>query len=338
MGKQSAHLENVFRPQKLELLDYLLGRIQFLCLQRRQVMVPANSGNRFSMSFLGALAFLIVGNNGQWTDQPETIHIGIMATFYRDHPEEDVKVTVDSLRDLMLMQTGFKGDPIKVSGVEQLADDLMKDKMQLGVFFGHEFAWIHEKFPDLKPLLIVVNQISYQRCYIFVTKAKNYHTFPQLKGKSLAMPAHTPEPCHLFFDRQCQNLGMDPEKSFSKVSHPDNVEAAIDDVADGLVDAVIVDEMALNSYKRRKPGRFDRLKEVIKSHQFPAAVVAYQPKRWNDADLKTIRNALLDAHKNPEGRQLLTLWRLTGFEPVPDDYDKTLKAILETYPPKNAEK
>jgi ABC-type phosphate/phosphonate transport system substrate-binding protein len=301
-------------------------------------MILSAFGKRLSVPFLGAVALFIVGGKAQKPDQPETIHIGIMATFYRDHPEEDVQVTVESLKDLMLMQTGFKGDPIKVSGAEQLGDDLMKDKLQLGVFFGHEFAWIHKKFPDLKPLLIVVNQISYQRCYILVGKATNNQLFAQLKGKAMAMPAYSPEPCRLFLERQCHTLEMNPEKYFSKVQHPANVEAAIDDVVDGVVDAVVVDEMALNSYKRRKPGRFAKLKEIAKSPQFPAAVVVYLPRRWNEADLKTIRDALLDSHKSPEGRQLLTLWRLTGFEPVPDDYEKNLEAIIQTYPAKRLEK
>ncbi len=286
-----------------------------------------------SLLFLGSIVQLLPAGDDKKADRPDIIHIGIMASYYRDHPEEDVKTTVESLRDLMLAQTGFKGEPLKVDGVEKLGDELSKDKLQLGVFFGQEFAWIHAKHPDLKPLLIVVNQLPYQRAYLFVRKEDNSTSFAQLKGKSLAVARHTPEPCHLFLDRQCQDLGMNVEKLFSKVTHPDNLEAAFDDLVEGGVDAMLVDEVAINSYKRRKPGRFAKLRELAKSPQFPAAVVAYQPSRWNDADLKSIRDALLNAHQNPEGRQLLTLWRLSGFEPVPNDYEKNLKAIAQAYPP-----
>ena len=93
------------------------------------------------------------------------------------------------------------------------------------------------------------------------------------------------------------------------------MEAALDDLVDGTVQAVVVDEVALTSYKRRKPGRFAKLKELKKSPVFPAAVVAYRPDKWNDTDLKTMKDALLNAHQNPEGRQLLTMWKLTGFAP-----------------------
>jgi ABC-type phosphate/phosphonate transport system substrate-binding protein len=126
------------------------------------------------------------------------------------------------------------------------------------------------------------------------------------------------------------------EDYFSKITHPDNVEAALDDLVDGTVQTVVVDEVALTSYKRRKPGRFAKLKELEKSPVFPAAVVAYRPDKWNDTDLKTMKDALLNAHQNPEGRQLLTMWKLTGFEPVPEDYEQGLKAIAKDYsPPKS---
>ena len=155
--------------------------------------------------------------------------------------------------------------------------------------------------------------------------------FADLKGKSLAIARHTPEPCHLFLERKCQAAGGKMEEFFSKVTHPDNVEAGLDDLVDGAFQAVLVDEVALNSYKRRKPGRFAKLKELEKSPIFPAAVVAYRPDKWNEADLKTIRDALLNAHQNPEGRQLLTMWKLTGFEPVPKDYEEMLRGIVKDY-------
>jgi len=273
------------------------------------------------------------GGDDKKSDAPRTLRVGIMASFYRDQPEENVKTTIESFKELMLAQTGFLGDPIKVESADQLSDDLEKDRMQLGVFFGHEFAWVREKHPTLKPLVIVVNQLQYQRGYLVVRKEDSLSSFADMKGKSLAIARHTPEPSHLFLERKCLAVNSKMENYFSKITHPDNVEVALDDLVDGTVQAVIVDEVALTSYKRRKPGRFAKLKELDKSPVFPAAVVAYRPDKWNDADLKTIKDALLNAHQNPEGRQLLTMWKLTGFEPVPEDYEKQLKSIADVYPP-----
>lgn len=279
--------------------------------------------------FLGAAQ----GRDDKKSDAPRTLRVGIMASFYRDQSDENVKTTIESFKELMLAQTGFLGDPIKVGSANHLADELDKDQKQLGVFFGHEFAWVRKKHPDLKPLVIVVNQLPYQRCYLLVRNDNALSSFTDLKGKTLAIARHTPEPCHLFLERKSQAAGDKMESFLSKITHPDNVEVALDDLVDGTVQAVIVDEVALTSYKRRKPGRYAKLKELEKSPTFPAAVVAYRPDKWNDADLKTIKDALLNAHQNPEGRQLLTMWKLTGFEPVPEDYEKQLKSIVKVYPP-----
>ena len=279
-----------------------------------------------------AVFSLFASGNESKLDRPDTIRIGIIGSFYRDQPEENVNTTVTSLKDLMLAQTGFKGDPIKVDDLRQLADKVAKDEMQLGVFHGHEFAWIHKKHPELKPLLIVINQIPYQRCYLFVRSAEAASSFRELKGKSMAMARHTPEPCHLFLERQCLEAGAKTEQFFSKITHPGNVEEAMDDVVDGKVDTTVVDEMALTSYQRRKPGRIAKLKELVKSPQFPAAVVSYRPGWWQEADLKSIRDALLNAHQNPEGRQLLTMWKLTGFQEVPENYEESLASINKAYP------
>jgi len=266
------------------------------------------------------------------SDNPKTLRVGIMASFYRDRPEETVKTTVESFKELILAHTGFQGDPVKVESFEKLGEDLTKDRMQLGVFFGHEFAWAREKYPELKPLVIVVNQIPYQRAYLLVRKDDKLSAFSDLKGKSLAIARHTHEPCYLFLERKCQATGVKMEDFFPKITHPDNVEAALDDLVDGTVGAALVDEVAISSYKRRKPGRFAKLNELERFPIFPAGVVAYLTDKWNDADLKSIRDALLNAHQNAEGRQLLTMWRLTGFEPVPEDYDERLKGIAKEYP------
>src|SRR5262245_22970238 len=129
------------------------------------------------------------------SDPPRALRVGIIASLYRDHPEEEVKTAVESFKELILAHTGFQGDPVKVESVDRLGDDLVKDRMQLGVFFGHEFAWVREKHPELKPLAIVVNQIPYQRAYLLVRKDDKLSAYSDLKGKSLAIARHTPEPC-----------------------------------------------------------------------------------------------------------------------------------------------
>ncbi len=268
-------------------------------------------------------------------NRPQVLRIGIMATFYRDQPEEIVKTTIGSLKELMLAQTGFDGEPIKVESYEKLGEELAKNNQQLGVFYGHEFAWARKKHAKLRPLVIAVNQAQHLRAYLIIRNDANLSVLEDFQGKSLAIPFHTPEPCYVFLESKCRAAGRKAEQLFTKIVRPANVEVALDDVVDGTVDACLVEEVARNAYQRRKPGRFAKLKEAQKSEVFPAAVVAFRPEYWDKADLEIIKGSLLKAQQNPEGRQLLTLWKLTGFEQVPYDYEKALAKVLKAYPPRN---
>jgi hypothetical protein len=62
-------------------------------------------------------------------------------------------------------------------------------------------------------------------------------------------------------------------------------------------------------------------------------VVAYHTGAIDEPTLGRFRNDLLQANQDAEAQRLLTLWRLTAFTQVPDDYERTLTAIAKAYPP-----
>ena len=111
-----------------------------------------------------------------------------------------------------------------------------------------------------------------------------------------------------------------------------NAEAALDDLVDGETQAMVVDREALDCYKRRKPGRFGRLKELQKSEIFPDSVVACRPGVLDQGVLNRFREGLENAASNPIGRQLLLLWQMTAFEEIPKDYETILAEIAKAYP------
>ena len=49
--------------------------------------------------------------------------------------------------------------------------------------------------------------------------------------------------------------------------------------------------------------------------------------------VKKIKTGLIDSNKTAQGRAFMFLWRLKGFDAVPDDYDEELKRSLKAYPP-----
>jgi ABC-type phosphate/phosphonate transport system substrate-binding protein len=267
------------------------------------------------------------------TGQPETIRIGLVKTLFHDLPEPMFQAFIRPFSALMEAQTGMAPEVIKGGDAQNLGRLLHDEKVQLGLLHGIEFAWAQKRYVDLRPLMIAVNQEHHLYAHLLVRADSKAAGLADLKGKSLALPRQTREHCLVFLRRGCGKLGLEPDRFFSAVTPTANMEEALDAVVDGKVQAVVVDNVSLDCYSRRKPGRFGRLRPLLKSDVFPATVIAYRSGGLDQAVCKRLRDGLVEADKTELGRQLLTLWQLTGFEPVPSDYDETVANIIKAYPP-----
>jgi ABC-type phosphate/phosphonate transport system substrate-binding protein len=262
------------------------------------------------------------------------VRIAVVDSFFRDIPEPLVRPLIEPFRVLMVAQTGMDGDVVLPKGALQLAQDLADDKVQIALFHGFEYAWAKHQHPELRPLMIALHQERDLQVFLMVRADSPVRSFAELQGKPVALPCFCQEHCWIYMERACQAAGQaDPKKFFSRLTTPRDPEEGLDELADGKVQAVIVDNVALNSYQKRKPARFAKLKSVQKSEMFPSAVIAYRAGSFDEATIKRFQESLLDGQKTSLGRQLLMLWKLKSLESVPADFDESLNKILKAYPP-----
>jgi ABC-type phosphate/phosphonate transport system substrate-binding protein len=282
---------------------------------------------------LAGLLPLVDGQAQEIGKASSPIRIGMIGSLFRDVPDGLLETMSKPFGTLMYTQTGMVGHLQKVAKVNELGQELVDQKLHLGIFHGFEFGWVKEKFPQLKPLVIAVNQHKHLQAYLLVRSDSEIKDFDDLKEKTVNMPRCSKGHCHLFLERRCQECGQcTPQDYLSKVCTGANAAEALDEVVDGTVEAAVVDSVALECYKRGKPGRFESLRVVIESEKFPAGVVVYCPGTLSEKELTKFRDGLLNCHKTILGRQLLTLWKLTGFETIPDDYEENLTDIIKAYP------
>jgi len=261
------------------------------------------------------------------------VRIGLISSLFRDTPESTAVAMMQPLGALMESQTGVRGQLVPGGTALFLGQQLAENKVQLGVFHGVEFAWARQRYPQLKPLVIAINQQRHLRAYVLVREETPLPAFADLRDQTLSLARGSREHSLLFLNRLCREASQDPKSYFAKVTNPSNAEDALDEVAEGAVRATVVDGVTLECYKRRKPGRYGKLKPICESEVFPAAVIAYCPGQLDDKKLNSFRNGLINCSQSAQGKHLLTLWRLTAFEPVPPDYEQTLAAIVKAYPP-----
>lgn len=267
------------------------------------------------------------------THSRDFIHIGIVGSLFRDVPETLVTALAEPFAILMESQTGLRGEPCPAGHAYDLARKLSEDKLQIGIFQGIEFAWAQQRYPDLQPIMIIFTRYSHQHAFLVVRAGDAAKGFAGLKGKILAMPKFNHEHCYQFLEKNCRQLGSDPDRFFSKIVRPATAEDAIDEVAEGKIAGAIIETVPLECYKRRKPGRFAELSVAASSEVFPASVVVCHRRALPEEVVRRFREGMLNGQNTAIGRQLLMLWKVGGFETMPADYQTICRNIVKDYPP-----
>jgi ABC-type phosphate/phosphonate transport system substrate-binding protein len=294
---------------------------------------PRHCGRRFVWRALLLAVFLATLPAAARAQQPKTddLRIGTSNSLTTEKKGDKEKGALETLKSFIKDETGLNNEIIRQKDWQELADKMAKGQLEIGVFQGYEFAWAQEKHPDLKPLALAVNLYRYPVVYVVTRRDDPAKDFAGLQGRSFGLPDTGQPYLRLFVEHEAK--GKELKDFFSKVSSAENVEDLLDDVVDGTVQAAGVDRAALEAFKQRKPGRFEKLKEVAKSQPLPPVVIVYYDKVLDEATLKRFREGLLGAAKKEKGKTILNLFHLTGFDPVPDDFAKVLADTRKEYPP-----
>jgi phosphonate transport system substrate-binding protein len=288
---------------------------------------------RVATRLVAACALCLAATSPARTTPPaEPISIGISKSVMECMPVPIAQAGGPAAEALMQNSAGAPCKILPASSSEQIGNQLAKNAIQLGVFSGVEFAWQRVKHPQLRPLAIVVNQHPDRRAVLLVRAIGGAPGFAGLEQKVLAVPSRSPEHCRLFVESKCRMAGTTCEKYFSQVAESNSIEDALDDLVDGKVGAAVVDQVGLESYQRRKPGRFAKLKALFTSEPYPDTVIAYRAGALDEATLQRLRQGLCAADETLVGRHMLTMWMATSFELPPKDFDKLLKETIKTNP------
>jgi ABC-type phosphate/phosphonate transport system substrate-binding protein len=261
------------------------------------------------------------------------LRIGTSGHLALDESGTKQEAALDTLKSFIQSETGFNNEILRQHDWRELAEKMKAGRLDLGVFEGYEFAWARADFPELQPLAVTVNVHVYRVAYLVTRKGGKAADFAGLAGQSVAFPATGQSYLRLFVERLCRQQGKDLDQFFSQTVRPENVEDALDDVVDGKVGAAAVDRVGLEAFKRRKPGRFARLKDVAHSQPLPPPLVAFYGRHLDDATLSRFRDGLLNANRKEKGQTLLTFFKLTGFQTPPKDFDNVLAETRKAYPP-----
>jgi ABC-type phosphate/phosphonate transport system substrate-binding protein len=279
-----------------------------------------------------AVAALLAAVPSVHATDPELpkIRVGMLENMFRDVPKPILIAMSEPFRGLMLKQTGLTGDVEFCPNSTCLAGKLKDRSVTVGVFHGFEYAWAKAANPNLQPILVTVPHGRKVQAMIVVKNEEKKITLADLKGPTVVTPKGLKAHAQLFLDRiRTQNPGIQLAPKSATLT----AEEALTAVATGEQKAAITDIATLNGYMKLQPGAANQLRIVAESELFPVAVIATCKGTLADEHIERVRNGLAGASKTAQGRTMLTMWSLKGFEPAPADYDDQCKKILAFYPP-----
>jgi ABC-type phosphate/phosphonate transport system substrate-binding protein len=264
---------------------------------------------------------------------PEPVRIGMVSTLFNDIPPALIEFVGFPFKTLMKEFTGLEGQ-LKVGGdAYEVGKKLIDNKLDLAVFHGFEFGWAAQKFPSLRPLTIAVSKHRQVRAFLVVRADSDVKSFGDLKGKDVGFPRKSKEHSRLFMERSCNDCAQCNARGFfNQVLAAANVDDALDDVLRGKLQGVVTDTMSLEEYEQIKPGCFARLRVIKQSEPFPPAVVVYRDGALDAATLQKFRDGMISANQSPRGRDIMSIFKMTAFEPVPDNYAQMIADIVRHYP------
>jgi ABC-type phosphate/phosphonate transport system substrate-binding protein len=264
---------------------------------------------------------------------PNPIRIGMPAAMFRDVKPAMFAALTKPFYSLVESQTGLKSELLLVNSPDDMRQQLSNGQIQFGVFHGFEFAWMKQKDQTLKPLVVAAPLHRPLKAYVVVAEKNDARGLGDLRGKRFALPNGTREHARIFVDRRCQGEGSMPSQFFETITAPNNAETALHEVYDNKVQAAIVDGAALQCFADRYPARAKRIRMLAESPVFPLSVVAIREGGLEPQVLRKFQDGMVKANTTPMGRQLMGLMQMSGFEPVPPDYDQQLAAAVQNFPP-----
>jgi ABC-type phosphate/phosphonate transport system substrate-binding protein len=278
------------------------------------------------------LAALLIGSARSEEARTSEVRLAASRTLLRGGDPAAAEAALKLISRLVHSQTGVPVECVAFQDGTALAKGMNSGNAAMGLLPGIELAWMNKKNAGLRPMLLACNENISLKALVVVRADAALPSVTSLKGKRLSFPKMNFNHTFLFLDKAIRDAGYQPAHFFASCTAAANPDAALEAVLEGDADVAVVDEVAMEVYRGRKPGRAKRLRVLQESSKFPCAVIVCKPEMAKSEEVKKIQQGLSTAHERPAGRQMLSLMRLSAFVPVTAEYEQLLKDVLKDYP------
>ncbi len=289
--------------------------------------MPVSRTLWFPLLFVLAAGGLSVTPSMTWS-QDKPVKVAMIDSIFSGQDRKKVLEQIRPFSEIVQKETGTPAI-FDVFSLPEIEVGFAQGDVQLVILTGLEYGWLRDKNDQAKALLVASIDPGATKTLVIAKRDDSATTVQDLLGAKFAAPERLPYLTQFYLKR---TLKKPLEEAF-QLLRSGNVDDTIEEVIAGKVRAATVTAAGLDAYRDyRGEARTKKLKIVHQSPDFPPATVMYHAKNSEAAALKKFEDALLKAGQNTEGQRVLTLYKLKGFEKVPETHDKAVAEIVKQFP------
>jgi phosphonate transport system substrate-binding protein len=273
------------------------------------------------------LAPKVVAKSGSGTEQ---IRIGFSGKSFVNIPKQDMKVTVSILSKKIAGKIFRTVESRIYDTTAEIETDMKLKKLDVLAITPDEFFYLKTRVPLEPAVITMIGNRPEVELLILVRKDSGFNRIADLKGKTIALPSWTAQygaVYHTWIETLIMKEGTNSiDNYFLSFKETNTASKAIMPVFFRKIDACVVTRQALEITSELNPQISKDMKIIAQSDRMAGGLVVFR-KDFPEASKQKTRQMLLDMHKESEGRQMLTLFRLNRLVPFHPEYMKTIEAL-----------
>jgi ABC-type phosphate/phosphonate transport system substrate-binding protein len=279
-----------------------------------------------SLAFISLCRESRAGDGGKFH-----LNIGFSSRVFVNVPREDVKVAIQVLARKIAVKTVGSADARVYESDFEIERALKGKTLDMVALMPEQFIHMREQTP-LEPIMVTATGNSSElELLLLARKDSGVSRFADLRNRTIALPAENSQ-LGAIYRSWLDNLAMkEGAKSapafFSSITETRGASPAVMSAFFRKSDACIVSNNAFDVLNELNPQLARDLKVIAKIGKLVGGLIAVRQDLPNERKQK-VRQILKTLHEDPDGKQVLLLFQLSGIREFQPENLKATVALL----------
>jgi ABC-type phosphate/phosphonate transport system substrate-binding protein len=245
-------------------------------------------------------------------------------------PKEDMQVAVNVMTRKIASKNDAIGEAKIYTSREEIEKDLRNARVDVLALTADEYLQ-YRALKLMEPEFLHVYGNSHEMELLILVGSENAAaSFADLKRKTVVLPSLNSQggaTLHTWLDTLVMKQGGGSLSSyFSNVSETRSSSQAIMHVFFNKTDACVVTRRFFDLASEMNPQISKKLRHIAQIRNLVGGIIVFR-KSLPESRKQEVRNVLANLHKDPDGKQMFTLFQISRLEPYRPEYLKNIENL-----------